>query len=507
MYVKQSFALLFYLKRKKMTSDGKVPIYVRLTIDGLEEEMSTGIKVNPIHWENSFKMVTSQDKNYEAFNKALSKMKTDLNRHFDLIQATEEIATPKMVLEAYRTPLRGERIREERVKNLQLSDLLDKLIEDYLDYTNRFKKAYEDGKMPLPARAQLLEAEKKALHERIEETTQNANIIFDNKNWLKTLILATNEHLLYFLQMSASDHRSTNTLEKMWGRKRRTLEFIEYRYKVLDLSLTELDLKFCEQFKVYNMTQRKTIENTATRYIQALKETMNRCRANGWISASPIELYKCRYEEGDGQWLTMQEMIDLIQAEFDKPSLTEVRDQYVFCAFTGLSYAEVRSFGPGDIITGIDGKKWVSKDRQKTGGDETLPLLPIALDLIEKYKKHPLCLKRNKLLPVPTNQQYNRCLKVIFSRMGFKIDPGSHDARYFFANEVTFNQGVQLKTIARMLGQKSDRAVHTYVKANRTAISTSMKEVSDKLFGQSGELKGLTEKKGGRAKVISMKAS
>jgi len=65
MYFKQSFALLFYLKRKKMTSDGKVPIYVRLTIDGLEEEMSTGIKVNSIHWENSFKMVTSQDKNYE----------------------------------------------------------------------------------------------------------------------------------------------------------------------------------------------------------------------------------------------------------------------------------------------------------------------------------------------------------------------------------------------------------------------------------------------------------
>jgi site-specific recombinase XerD len=507
MYVKQSFALLFYLKRKKMTADGKVPIYARLTIDGLEEEISTGIKVNPDYWENSLKMVIPRDKNYETSNKALNKMKTDLNRHFDLIQATEEIATPKMVLEAYRTPLRGERVKEERLKNLAFSDELDKLIENYLDFANRYRKAYEDGKTPLPARSELLAEEKKVLEERIRETTKNANIIFDNKKWLKTLILALNEHLLYFLQMTAADHRSTNTLEKMWGRKRRTLEFLEHRYQTQDVPLSELDVKFCEQFKVYNMTQRKTIENTATRYLQALKETMKRCRANGWISANPIELIKCRYKEGDGQWLTMQEMIDLIQAEFEKPSLTEVRDQYVFCAFTGLSYAEVRSLGASDIITGIDGKKWVNKDRQKTGGDETLPLLQIALDLIERYRNHPICLKRNKLLPVPTNQQYNRCLKVIFRLMGFKIDPGSHDARYFFANEVTFNQGVQLKTIARMLGHRSDRAVHTYVKANRTAISASMKEVNSKLFGDSGELKGLTEKKKGSAKVISMKAS
>jgi hypothetical protein len=58
-----------------------------------------------------------------------------------------------------------------------------------------------------------------------------------------------------------------------------------------------------------------------------------------------------------------------------------------------------------------------------------------------------------------------------------------------------------------MLGHRSDIAVHTYVKANRTAISTGMEEVNRKLFEQSGELKGLAEMEKGSAKVISMKAS
>lgn len=49
---------------------------------------------------------------------------------------------------------------------------------------------------------------------------------------------------------------------------------------------------------------------------------------------------------------------------------------------------EVYTLSLTDIITGLDGKKWISKDRQKTNGDETLPILPIALRILEKYKDH-----------------------------------------------------------------------------------------------------------------------
>jgi len=57
MYVKQNLSILFYLKRKKITEDGKAPIYVRVTIDDLEDEISLGIKVLPEHWDNKTKSV------------------------------------------------------------------------------------------------------------------------------------------------------------------------------------------------------------------------------------------------------------------------------------------------------------------------------------------------------------------------------------------------------------------------------------------------------------------
>jgi len=94
------------------------------------------------------------------------------------------------------------------------------------------------------------------------------------------------------------------------------------------------------------------------------------------------------------------ELLDLMEADFSKAKYKVIRDIYVFSSYTGLSYVEIKSFSPDDIMTGIDGKKWLSKDRQKTGSDETVPLLPIPLFLIEKYKNVPVCLKRKFDRPI-----------------------------------------------------------------------------------------------------------
>jgi hypothetical protein len=42
------------------------------------------------------------------------------------------VATPAAVFQAYRTPLNGERLKQEKVKNLQFDELLDDVIKQYL---------------------------------------------------------------------------------------------------------------------------------------------------------------------------------------------------------------------------------------------------------------------------------------------------------------------------------------------------------------------------------------
>lgn len=41
-----------------------------------------------------------------------------MERHFDLMQAKHQVATPQLLLNSYKTPLNGERIRQEKIENL-----------------------------------------------------------------------------------------------------------------------------------------------------------------------------------------------------------------------------------------------------------------------------------------------------------------------------------------------------------------------------------------------------
>jgi len=287
----------------------------------------------------------------------------------------------------------------------------------------------------------------------------------------------------------------------MIGRKRRFLEFLQYRYKAVDRPLQKMQYSFIEQLFSYMLVQKKVIRNTAMKYVQCVKEIIDRAVSKRWVPSNPFTVFRCHYQDPHHDWLNMQELEKLLNHQFSNEKLNVIRDIFVFSSFTGLSFQEVYTLRPLDIITGIDGKKWINKNRQKTGGDETLPLLPLPLQLLEKYKDHPVCVNRNKLLPVLTNQEYNRCLKVIADITGIGIVLRTNKARFFFANEVTYNNVVPLKTVSRMLGQKSVKTTEVYVRANRRNISEEMEKVEKLLFTLDGKLKAKSDNRQLSAKV------
>jgi integrase len=85
----------------------------------------------------------------------------------------------------------------------------------------------------------------------------------------------------------------------------------------------------------------------------------------------------------------------------------------VFCCYSGLAFTEVFNLKQEDIITGMDGEKWMNIHRKKTDKDYQVPLLPKAIRIIEKYSDHPYCRNRNGLLPVTSNVKMNAYLKEI----------------------------------------------------------------------------------------------
>ncbi len=42
--------ILFFIKRKKLLKDGTAPIYIRVTVNKVSSEFTTGKSVNPSQW-------------------------------------------------------------------------------------------------------------------------------------------------------------------------------------------------------------------------------------------------------------------------------------------------------------------------------------------------------------------------------------------------------------------------------------------------------------------------
>ncbi len=507
MYVKQQLSILFYRSGKKQTKDGQAPIYVRITIDGEPDEFSSGIKVSQKQWEAYKDAPGASQPDIQKLGKQLRQIETDLERHFDLLQAREEIATPQEVIKSYRRPLRGEAIRQQKLANLALSDKIHNLSCRYLDYYQRHYRAYLDA-APHPERALQLQHEQARLKQEIKDLSKEAQAIFDDKHWSKTLGLALDEHLLHFLQLCGSGERRPTTLEKMYGRKRKIMQFLADRYHKLHMPLSELKGNFLEQLEIYLITEHHVRTNTVAKYHEDAKAVMRRCVANGWIGGDIFGAHRTKYVKTERDSLTEAEFLRIMQMNFDAPELNEARDIFVFCSFTGLAYVDLRRLGPEHLINGQDGKPWISINRQKTSGNETVPLLPIPLGLIDKYHHHPTCLRRHKLFPVPSCEQYNRLLKDIASQAKVKLKLRTHDGRYYFSNEVLYANGVRtLREIADFLGQKSASSAEVYLRKNRRHLAESMDQIQTKIFDEDGNLKADTGSQPQRtARVVHMRA-
>ena len=48
--MEKSFGLLFYLKKQKNYSEGEIPIYLRITVNGISTEVSTKQKCKSSSW-------------------------------------------------------------------------------------------------------------------------------------------------------------------------------------------------------------------------------------------------------------------------------------------------------------------------------------------------------------------------------------------------------------------------------------------------------------------------
>jgi len=98
-----------------------------------------------------------------------------------------------------------------------------------------------------------------------------------------------------------------------------------------------------------------------------------------------------------------------------------------------------------------------------------MPLLAPAINIINKYKKHPLC--SEYVLPVLSNQKMNSYLKEIADMCDITQNLTFHLSRHTFATTVTLSNGVPIESVSKMLGHLDLKTTQHYAKVLNTVLT------------------------------------
>ncbi|MBX2950073.1 MAG: site-specific integrase [Crocinitomicaceae bacterium] len=257
--------------------------------------------------------------------------------------------------------------------------------------------------------------------------------------------------------------------------------FIEKFYNREDLYLDELNFKFITDFEYFMKTEDSVKHNTALRYIRCLKKIIILALNNEWISRNPFANYKCQYTRVNREVLTEEELSALWKKDIGIPRLDEVKDIFMFCCYTGYAFIDVEKLSRKDLARGIDGDYWIFTERKKTGVTSNVPMLPKALEIIQKYSDHKGCINDDKLLPVKSNQKMNAYLKEVATLCGISKNLTMHMARHTFATTVTLSNGVPIETVSKMLGHTKLATTQIYAQVLDNKVSHDMSALREKM--------------------------
>lgn len=272
---------------------------------------------------------------------------------------------------------------------------------------------------------------------------------------------------------------SESTLERYETSYKHTLHFLASKYKVSDIDITKLDYDFISNYEFWLKTVRNCDHNTTIKYLSNFKKIVNHCVRSGKLQRDPFLGFSMSKKEVERDVLTEDQLKRIAQESFKAERLALVRNIFLFCCYTGLAYADIHKLKQTEIVKGSDGGLWIIAKRQKTNVTSRSPLLLPALEIIEKYKEHPQCKEKGKVLPVLSNQKLNSYLKEIADSCDIHFNLTFHIARHTFATTVTLSNGVRIETVSKMLGHRNLETTQHYAKILDKKISDDMKRLKD----------------------------
>jgi integrase/recombinase XerD len=168
------------------------------------------------------------------------------------------------------------------------------------------------------------------------------------------------------------------------------------------------------------------------------------------LDRDPFILHKSKTVRNTVIFLTTAELKTLEESVLQQKRLSIIQDLFIFCCYTGLAYIEMAHLSKQNIQIGFDNVNWIQMKREKTQRQISIPILPKAQEIIEKYATD-----NNLVFPSISNQKFNSYLKEIADVTGIEKRLTHHIAMKTFASTVLLYNDVPMEIVSELLGHSN----------------------------------------------------
>ncbi len=307
------------------------------------------------------------------------------------------------------------------------------------------------------------------------ELIKNAFLGLCESNY--TVLKLYDKHNNDLAKMIGLEINKTSYKRYLLGRKR-LADFIYYKYKVSDIAIKDITTTFIRDFEIYLRSDCELSTNVTAKVLQYFRKIIVIAFNDGVITSNPCSNFKIKKERVERGYLDQSELDAIMNKYIPIKRIENVRDIFIFCCYTGLSYIDIHALKSANIRKSFDGNLWIMTKRHKTEVPVNVRLLDVPKKIIAKYSGQLL---DGKLLPVSSNQKMNAYLKELADICGITKNITTHMARHTFATTITLSNGVPIETVSKMLGHTNIKTTQIYAKITDLKISSDMEKLAEKL--------------------------
>ncbi|GAB4036739.1 tyrosine-type recombinase/integrase [Spirosoma jeollabukense] len=265
------------------------------------------------------------------------------------------------------------------------------------------------------------------------------------------------------------------------------------------LLFDNIDGAFYKSFTAW-LTAKDYATNNVSKYIENVKGFMSAAVDEGFTSNMAFRKFANLREDAENIYLTEAELQRIYELDLSKVTrLQQVRDLFIFAAWTGLRFSDFSTLQPEHIKTDESGNQYLDLRQRKTGGRVQIPIVhEVVTQLLTKYN--------NSLPPGISNQRTNDYLKEIcqlaeindrilkhvtkggkavvktsdgWGKMSAGVEKWTlvttHTARRSFATNM-FKRGMPTLLIMKLTGHKKESEFLKYIKVDAAETLDLMRQ-------------------------------